>query len=129
MILADTCVVIWLAGATAQLSRAASDAIVAARRSGGVAISGMTLHELAWLSENQRLPLATPIEPFLAEVEANFIVLPITAAIAILAARLPASYPADPMDRLIGATALDRGVPLITRDKAIRRSKAIPVVW
>jgi predicted nucleic acid-binding protein len=33
------------------------------------------------------------------------------------------------MDRLIGATALDRGVPLITRDRAIRESNALNVIW
>jgi PIN domain nuclease of toxin-antitoxin system len=37
--------------------------------------------------------------------------------------------PLDPMDRIIGATALDRGIPQVTRDKAIRKSKAVPVIW
>jgi PIN domain nuclease of toxin-antitoxin system len=129
VIVADTCVVIWLAGAPSNLSRAANEAIVAARRSGGLAISGITLYELAWLAEHKRLPLATPVEPFLAEVAANFIVLPVTASVGLLAARFPDEYPSDPMDRLIGATALDRGVPLITRDRAIRESNALNVIW
>ena len=126
---ADTCVVIWLAGSPTTLSRVAHDAIVGARKSEGLAISGATLYELAWLLEHRRLPLDTPVAPFLAEVESSFIVLPITAKVAQLAAALPDSFPADPMDRLIAATALDQGMPLITRDKAIRRSKAVPVVW
>jgi PIN domain nuclease of toxin-antitoxin system len=129
VIVADTCVVIWLAGAPSNLSRAANEAIFAARQSGGLAISGITLYELAWLAEHKRLPLATPVEPFLAEVAANFIVLPVTASVGLLAARFPAEYPADPMDRIIGATALDRGVPLITRDRAIRESNALNVIW
>jgi PIN domain nuclease of toxin-antitoxin system len=84
---------------------------------------------LAWLAEHKRLPLTTPVEPLLAEVAANFMVLPVTASVSLLAARFPAEYPADLMDRLIGATALDRGVPLVTRDKGIRRSKALQVIW
>jgi PIN domain nuclease of toxin-antitoxin system len=33
------------------------------------------------------------------------------------------------MDRIIGATALDRGVPLVTKDKMIRKAKALSVIW
>jgi predicted nucleic acid-binding protein len=32
-------------------------------------------------------------------------------------------------DRIIAATALQLGLPLITRDEAIRRSGVVPVVW
>jgi PIN domain nuclease of toxin-antitoxin system len=84
---------------------------------------------LAWLAGHGRLPLTTPIEPFLAKVEASFIVLPVTASVSRLAVAFPDTYPADPMDRLIGATALDQHVPLITKDRAIRRSKALSVIW
>ncbi len=70
-----------------------------------------------------------PIGRFLARISERFRVLPITAEIAQLAAELPDSYPSDPMDRLIGATALAQGVPLVTRDRAIRSSRAVPVIW
>jgi PIN domain nuclease of toxin-antitoxin system len=33
------------------------------------------------------------------------------------------------MNRIIGATALDRGVPLVTKDNMIRKAKALPVIW
>jgi PIN domain nuclease of toxin-antitoxin system len=33
------------------------------------------------------------------------------------------------MDRIIGATALDLGVPLVTKDKMIRKAKALSVIW
>ena len=129
MIVADTCVVIWLAAEPGALSKAAKTAILAARQSGGLAISDITLFELAWLAHNGRISIAPSLEAFLAEVEARFLVLPVTASIARQAATFPSSYPADPMDRLIGATALDRGGSLVTRDKAIRKSKAVPVIW
>ncbi len=129
MIVADTCVVIWLAADPRVLSKAATESIIAARKDSGVAISGITLYELAWLVRNKRISIKNSLEAFLAEVEARFIVLPITASIARLAVELPSAYPADPMDRLIGATALEHHASLVTRDKAIRKSKAIPVIW
>lgn len=129
MIVADTCVVIWLANDPDSLSKAATEAIAAARKGRGIAISGITLYELAWLIRNKRIGAVGSLESFLAEVETYFIVLPVTAAIARLATEFTAPYPLDPMDRIIGATALAHGVPLVTRDKAIRKSKAVPVIW
>ena len=49
MILLDTHILIWLAGEPAKLSRRASDAIHTASQESGIAISAITLWELAWL--------------------------------------------------------------------------------
>jgi PIN domain nuclease of toxin-antitoxin system len=129
MIVVDTCVVIWLASDPRLLSAAATDAIRAAREKGGVGISCISLFELGWLARNQRIVLKTSLEAFLIEVEARFIILPITAAVTRIAVEFPPSYPLDPMDRIIGATALDRSVPLVTKDKMIRKAKVLPVIW
>jgi PIN domain nuclease of toxin-antitoxin system len=56
-------------------------------------------------------------------------VLPITPEIAARAVSFPESYPSDPQDRLIGATALVEGIQLITHDKKIRKSDMIPIMW
>jgi PIN domain nuclease of toxin-antitoxin system len=53
----------------------------------------------------------------------------ITANIALQAYALPASYPKDPADRIIGATALVEDIPLLTADQAIRKSRAVPTIW
>ncbi len=129
MIVLDTCVVIWLSEESPLISKAAAERIEEARKSEGLSISGITLYELAWLIENARITIASSSQTFLADAEARFQVLPVTARIAQLAVGLPDSYPADPMDRIIGATALAHNGKLITRDKAIRKSKAVPVVW
>jgi PIN domain nuclease of toxin-antitoxin system len=42
---------------------------------------------------------------------------------------LAASFPSDPADRLIVATALLEGIPLVTADDEIRRSKAVTTIW
>jgi PIN domain nuclease of toxin-antitoxin system len=35
----------------------------------------------------------------------------------------------DPFDRVIAATAVHHKVPLLTRDKALKRSKAVETLW
>lgn len=44
---------------------------------------------------------------------------PITPGIAIDASYLPGDFHADPMDRLIVATARHRGMPIVTSDRKI----------
>jgi PIN domain nuclease of toxin-antitoxin system len=129
VILLDTCAVVWMLGDSSQLSNAARGAIESSRDRGGVFIAGVTFYELAWLVRNKRLASEISLEAFLAEVESKCIVVPITPTIARLSVEFPDSYPKDPMDRIIGATALDRNIPLVTKDRAIRKSKAVPVVW
>ncbi len=130
MILLDTHVVVWLAFDQSQLSKNAKEAINDARRSGeGLAISDMTLLELAMLSNKGRIRLNISLESFLREVEARFIVLPINGRACVRMLGLPAAYPKDPADRIIGATALVEGLPLLTADREIRRSRALHTIW
>ena len=62
-------------------------------------------------------------------MEQDFTVPSITATITSATTRLPASYPRDPADRIIGATALVHGATLITADQRSRRTKAIHTLW
>jgi PIN domain nuclease of toxin-antitoxin system len=69
------------------------------------------------------------LDAFLTEIEAKFVILPITGRVCVKAMELPASFPGDPADRVIGATALVEGLALATADDAIRRSKAVTTIW
>lgn len=130
MILLDTHVVIWLLSGDSQLSSKAQAAIEEARRTErALAISDFTLFELSLLFRKKQFQLTIDLESFLSEVERRFVVLPITANIALQAFELPASFPKDPADRIIGATALVEDIPLVTADREIRKSKAIPTIW
>ena len=130
MILLDTHVVIWLASSDARISRPALAAIDEARQKvRGLAISDFTLFELSLLFRKKQFELVTNPESFLWEVEQRFVVLPVTANIALQAFELPANYPNDPVDRIIGATALVEDIPLLTADREIRRSRAVPTIW
>jgi len=129
MILLDTHVVLWLAFEPDRLSKRAKDAIRTARGEGGLAIAGITLLELAWLAENGRVETTLSVESFVRQCAAKMTVLPITPEIAACAVSLGGSYPKDPQDRLIGATALVEGMEMVTHDAKIRKSGLVPVIW
>jgi PIN domain nuclease of toxin-antitoxin system len=130
VILVDTHVVVWLAFDQNRISRKARTAIDGARKNaGGLAISDITLLELAILARKGRIRLDISLESFLQEVESRFVVLPISGRACARAMGLPAAYPQDPADRIIGATALVEGLSLLTADREIRRSKTVQTVW
>jgi PIN domain nuclease of toxin-antitoxin system len=129
MILLDTHVVIWLAFLPNKLSKRAKEVIRAARLQGGLAIAGITLLELAWLAENRRVETTLSVESFVRQCASKMTVLPITPEIAARAVSFPESYPKDPQDRLIGATALVEGIQLVSHDRLIKKSGMVPVIW
>lgn len=130
MILLDTHVVVWLASDEMRLSKKAKAAIDETRQAErGLAISDFTLYELSTLFRKKEIGLVISLESFLSEVETRFVVLPITARVCASAFSLPATYPKDPADRIIGATALVEGLTLVTADAKIRNSRAVPTIW
>jgi PIN domain nuclease of toxin-antitoxin system len=129
VILLDTHVLVWLTSEPAKLSKHATSAIRRATRTGGIAISAITLWELAWLVTHARLRVNGTVEAYLDEVSSRVAIRPITAKIASLANQLPTEYPSDPCDRLIGATALAEGLLLLTRDTKIRDCKQLQTLW
>lgn len=131
MILLDTHALFWFAIKPARLSAAATAAIKRALAAGGIAIASITLVELAMIVALGRFrPAGTP-EAWLTELvhRTGAIVKEITPAIATLATQLPADLPGDPADRLIVATAVAEGLPLVTRDRSLRRSHLIETIW
>jgi PIN domain nuclease of toxin-antitoxin system len=130
VILLDTHVVVWLASEPDKLSKKAAQAIAEARKEGGgLAISALTLYELAHLAARKRIQVDLSLELFLSEIESRFVVRPLNARIAAKAVQLPDTYPNDPIDRIIGATAIVDGLPLVTADGYIQRSRAVKTVW
>lgn len=129
MILLDTHVLLWLASEPAKVSKRAGDAIRRASQGTGIAISAITLWELAWLAAHDRLEITGTVEAFVEKISSRTAVQPITAKIAVLANQLPADYSGDACDRLIGATALAEGIALVTKDTRIRACKQIKTIW
>lgn len=129
MIVLDTHIVIWLAEAPELLSAAATKAIKSERKDSLVAISDMTLLELARIISGGKVGVRTSLSAFLVEVERNFTILPVTGAIAARTMLFSPAYPRDPVDRVIGATALAHSCRLITKDDPIRKSGEVDCVW
>src|SRR6266576_75456 len=113
MTIVDTHVVLWLALEPVRISKKAMAAIEQTRERGqGLAISDITLLEIATAEGKGRITLNSSLETFLSEIEARFVVLPITSKVCVRAIGLPANFPKDPADRLIAATAIVEGSPL-----------------
>jgi PIN domain nuclease of toxin-antitoxin system len=129
VILLDTHVLFWARDDSKQLSRGAASAIRRARHDGGLAISAISLWELAVLFAQGRIQGYGTIEASVRLLVEDVAVRPITAEIAALAAQFPEDYSRDPSDRLIGATARAEGLTLITRDEKIRKSPLLRTIW
>jgi len=129
VILLDTHVLIWLASDPSKLSKKAADAIRSSIKQGGIAISAITLWELAWLATHGRLNFGGTVEDFVEKISSRTAIRPITVKVAVLANQLPTNYSGDPCDRLIGATALAEGLPLVTKDRNIRGCRQLQTIW
>jgi len=130
LILLDTHVVIWLASGDAQMSIKAQAAIDEARQNQqALSISDFTMFELVMIFRKKRLGLNISLESFLFEVEQRFVILPITRDVCVQTLAFPRKYPRDPADLIIGATAVVNGLALVTADRAIRESRAVPTIW
>jgi PIN domain nuclease of toxin-antitoxin system len=95
-----------------------------------VAISAITLWEIAMLAARRRIEIAEPLEVWLEEIERHALidVLPLTARIAAESVRLGPDFHNDPADRMIVATARLHGHSLMTADGRIRRWGRVPVL-
>lgn len=92
-------------------------------------MSAVSLFEVAWLISRKRLAVVSTLEEFLEFLEGRFIIKPMNGRIAAVAAQLPSSLPSDPFDRIIAATAIVEGLPLVTADERIRQSGAVQTIW
>jgi len=129
VILLDTHVLVWAVGDSKRLSGAAASEIRRARRHGGLAVSAITVWELATLFARGKVQAYGTIEVSINLLLEEVTVRPITPEIAALATQFPEDYPRDPADCIIGATARAEGLTLVTHDEKIRRSPLLKTVW
>jgi PIN domain nuclease of toxin-antitoxin system len=121
-------VIHWWSAEPQRLSRGAAKVLVEADE---LAVAAISWFELAWLAKHERIVLSIPIRSWLEGLAGRVRTAGVTPAVADAAVSLPASFPGDPADRLIFATAVERGWPLVSKDRRIRehRYPGSRVVW
>ena len=115
--LLDTHVLHWWTAEPGKLSPAAATAL---HEAGTIAVAAITWYELAWLAAHDRIRLTVPARSWLEELSRHVLTVGVTPAIAELAVALPTSFPGDPADRIIYATAIEHGWTLVTKDRRLR---------
>ncbi len=116
-VLLDSHVVHWWSAEPDRLSRSATRAIEQADE---LAVASISWFELAWLAHRERIVLSVPLRAWLDGLSQQVRTAGTTPAVAATAVLLPSSFPGDPADRLIYATAIENGWSLITKDQRMR---------
>lgn len=88
-----------------------------------LAVADITWFELAWLAHHERIVVTIPIGSWLGQLATQVRTIPVTPAIASAAVSLPSSFPGNSADRLIYATAIENGWPLVTKDEKLRKHR------
>ncbi len=130
-ILLDTHVLIWWRLDSQRLDRSQARRLQdLENRQKPIAISAITLWEIAMLEARGRIEIAEPTDIWLEELEGHPLVevLPLTARIAAESVRLGPDFHNDPADQIIVATARVHGLPLMTADKRIRKWGKVPIL-
>jgi PIN domain nuclease of toxin-antitoxin system len=112
-----THVVHWWSAEPERVSKLARNALEEADEH---AVAAISWYELAWLAKHERIVVNIPIRSWLQGLAGQLRTIGVTPAIADTAATLPSSFPGDPAGRLIYATAIEHGLGLVTKDRAIR---------
>jgi PIN domain nuclease of toxin-antitoxin system len=131
LIVLDTHAWVWWVASPGQLSRRARQEIEAAMEREVVYVSSISSWEVALLVRKGRLELAIQVEEWIARCEAlpwlQFV--PLDNRIALRSNRLPGELHGDPADRIIIATALTLGSPLVSKDRKIREYPEVETIW
>jgi PIN domain nuclease of toxin-antitoxin system len=135
-VVADTHTFVWFHSEDARLSGRARDALDDAQRDpeGGIVLSVATRLDLHYLQRSARFSseAVRRLWAVTDDPSANITVAAITAAVVDRFDAPELARLTDPWDRLITATAIELGVPLVTRDRAITAvatAGALEVIW
>jgi len=131
VIFLDTHVWIWFVSNPELLSEKASKAIETSIEENAVLISSISAWEVALLVARKRLEFTLDVADWVAKSEMLPFVqfVPVDNDIAIKSVRLPEPIHDDPADRIIIASAMSCGAPLVTKDASIQEYPHVKTLW
>ena len=131
MIVLDTHAWIWFISNPDLLSKRAQKAVDAAVKDQSILISSISAWEIALLVTKKRLKLTLDVTDWIAKSESLPFIqfMPVTNSIAVKSVNLPLPLHPDPADRIIIATALSVGAPLVTKDKKLLSYGPVKTIW
>ena len=131
-IVIDTNIVVWYFTGPKIGSVPAQAAIVNAQESGGlIYVPSITIVELTYLLEKNRIPVDVidKLREALDDESTSFRLAELTRGVADDVQRIDRSTVGDMPDRIIAATALHLGLPLITSDGNIQKLTNVETIW
>jgi PIN domain nuclease of toxin-antitoxin system len=131
MIVLDTHIWLWFISKPEVLSKRSKKAVFAAVKEKSVLISSISAWEVALLVMKKRLTLSLDVTDWIAKSEGLPFIrfIEISNSIAVKSVNLPQPLHPDPADRIIIATALSAGVPLVTKDKKLLDYPHVKTIW
>ena len=121
-LLFDTHIWIWyVEGEARKLSRRLEPLVEATLLKGGIVVSAISVWEIAMLEARKRIDLSVDVRTWIGRALGfpGVRLKGLSPSIAIESTRLPGSLHADPVDRILIATARLGGATLVTRDEQI----------
>jgi len=96
-----------------------------------IVIPAITLVEIVYLAERGRIAAdaVQQVLRLLQDESDNYVVAPLDMGVAIALQQIDRATIPEMPDRIIAATALHLGLPLLTRDHKIRAETSIVTVW
>lgn len=131
MIVIDTHIWLWWISNPEKIAVHAAQVIDKAVNDGGIIISSISVWEIALLIKKGRLKLSIDVNDWVRKSEALPFIrfIPVDNTIALRSVAMPGIFHPDPADRIITATAMTMGLPLVTKDDKILDYPYIETIW